>query len=360
MTQRIIIAMLLAATITSCSGLKRMQKRSAMKITPSPMELAEKNGRVDVNYMLETPKRFVKRGSQVIFEPRFIKDEKSTNDANDLILTNIVINGKKFERQEKKAVRKGKFIPNEGIIKVIATKKPMTINVSDNVPFETWMQNSNLYGYTIYNNGKKKTYLFKQLMSEGVAYNPPAPPAPQVIQNVIEVKEEGEAVVYFKINSYVVDNSLDNNSSNLKALSDMITSIQTVQGSTINKIVITGIASPDGTFAFNEKLSQNRTEAAKKYLMDKFNIPSQFVTVNHVSEDWEGLGELIAASNYSDKSTLLNIISSNKSDAQKNAGLRKSPNFKDMAANILPKLRRAVYEVYFTRTAVEEMVIIPQ
>lgn len=356
MAKHLMLVLMGVTILSSCSGLKRFEKSGGMVITPSPLTLQEQGGEVDVNYNLTTPKKFVKKGSQVIFTPQFM------NGDNNLALTNVIINGKKFEKKEQRAIKKGKFIPNvTDVVRVVATKQPMDINVDDEATFQPWMQNSQLVGFTAYSNGRNKQAILQQLMADGVAYTAPVvvEVPVEVIEKVIEMKDEGEAIIHFKIDSYKIDSALNQNGAHLNKLYDIISKIKSTQNCVINSVVITGVASPDGPLKYNTTLSENRADVAKKFIIDKCGIPASAITVKYIAEDWLGLQKLLEASKLSDKSELIKSFSSNISDVKKNEILYKSPNFKVIAKDMLPKLRKVVYEIYFTKVVVETMVVSP-
>lgn len=355
MVQRLLIAAIATITLSSCSGLKKVQKHGAMNITPQPLELAEKNGDVDVNYTLTAPKKFIKKGAQLVFTPKF------TDGNNTEQLKDVVINGKKFERKELRAIKRGKLKPNNDALKIVATKEAMILHIDDNITFKPWMANSQLVGYTIYNNGRKKNYLYKQVMADGVTYTPKVViiEQPEVIEEVAVLNKQDVAAIYFKINSSAIENKLDNNSVNLKSITDLIKQIKANNDAELTSITIVGIASPDGTFDFNNTLSKKRADIAKEYIVKNCGVNESLITTINIAEDWEGLGKLIQNSSLSDKTTLVSMINSGKSDAEKNLALRKSPNYKVLAKDYLPKLRRTVYQIFFNQISTGEAIIVP-
>ncbi|MDE7091980.1 MAG: hypothetical protein K2O43_00940, partial [Muribaculaceae bacterium] len=112
----------------------------------------------------------------------------------------------------------------------------------------------------------------------------------------------------------------------------------------IKELNISSYASPDGTWAFNSKLAQDRENTTKKYLNDqlkKDNI-TEFgeLTANFTPEDWEGFQKLVAKSNIQDKDLILSILSMYKDPEQREREIRNlSSVFDQLAETILPQLR---------------------
>lgn len=346
MKKRLLLAIMAVATLSSCSSYKRMIKRDAMTISPIPMELRSENGTLDIDYTLTTPKKYIKKGGQVVFTPKF------TSSTKELSLGDVVISGKRFNRKEEKAVKKGKFIPYNSIAKVVINKKEaIAIDVNETIACSKWLEDSELYGYTYYNNGRKNVYLYKQLMADGVecVREEPKHTAKQEQKSVVkEVKNSEGVTILFKIDSYMIDMSLSGNKAELMAVAELINKTMQEQHSKVTSVVITGIASPDGPYQYNQKLSKERAQSAKEYLVHNCDVPLSVITVKSVAEDWDGLCDLIQKSNLSDRAKLLESFKSNISDQQKNIILYKSPNFATIAKEMLPQLRKVTYEVHFT------------
>lgn len=78
----------------------------------------------------------------------------------------------------------------------------------------------------------------------------------------------------------------------------------------IMQVYVCGSASPDGVWADNVKLSQDRTDAAARYLTEVLDIPSYKIHSESLNEDWDRLYELVAASDMPQKYSVMTIIKS--------------------------------------------------
>ncbi|MFI3268429.1 MAG: OmpA family protein [Rikenellaceae bacterium] len=355
MGNRLLVGVAIILLSTSCSGLKRMQKHGGMDINPMPLELSESGNRVDIDYSLSTPRKFLKKKEQLVFSPEI------TDGTNVMDLTDVIINGKRFERKELRAIKKGKFKADPNSIKIIATKEPMRITVDDNVPFMLWMVNSQMIGHTFYDNGYKSRHIFEQVMAEGVYYKPEivVVEPPVVVEEAELLNKSDKAAIFFKINSAEIKDHLENNDLNLKTISSLLKQINDNKDAELKSVTVIGIASPDGIYESNEQLSKERAQEAKKYLIENCNVKANMIKTENIAEDWDGLVKLLNNASISDRNTLISMIRSNKTDAEKNMILKSSINFNTIAKDLLPKLRRTIYNVNFTQLSTGELIVVP-
>lgn len=87
----------------------------------------------------------------------------------------------------------------------------------------------------------------------------------------------------------------------------------------VMQVYVCGSASPDGLWADNVKLSQARTDAAARYLMEVLDLPSYMIHKQSLNEDWDRLYELVAASDMPYKYNVMNIIRSTEWGERKKA-----------------------------------------
>lgn len=165
--------------------------------------------------------------------------------------------------------------------------------------------------------------------------------------------------IHFRVNSAKLNWSLPLNKmqENYNALKNNLSDLQ--KGWKVKGVEVAGWASPEGTYNFNQKLSQMRAETAKKYLMAKikrdlrkkdngfaFNsVKDVDFTVSANGPDWNGFMKAVENSTLKDKNSILNVINSaNESDRE--AEIKKMIQiYPQMAKEILPALRRAVIKV---------------
>lgn len=107
-------------------------------------------------------------------------------------------------------------------------------------------------------------------------------------------------------------------------------------------ISVKGYASPDGPEQFNDKLSKARSESGKKAVAKLLKDSGLEVDAAAYGEDWEGLKELVEASDIRDKNLILQVLSLYSSSAQRESEIKNMANvFEELKSDVLPKLRRS-------------------
>ena len=164
---------------------------------------------------------------------------------------------------------------------------------------------------------------------------------PDKFQRVIQ--ELTEADIMFLIQSADV-RSNQTKSEEMKALQAAIKDAKNNEKKEINKIEVSGYASPDGGMDLNEKLAQNRQKAAANFLKKdlKKNKVGNAVESNITAEDWEGFQKAMENSNLQDKDLVLRVLSMYSDPEEREAQIKNlSAVYKNIAEDILPALRRS-------------------
>ncbi len=164
---------------------------------------------------------------------------------------------------------------------------------------------------------------------------------PDKFQRVIQ--ELTEADIKFLIQQANVRSS-ETKSDEMKALQEAIKDAQANEKKAINKIEVSGYASPDGGMDLNEKLAKNRQKAAQDFIKKdlKKNKVSNEVEANITAEDWEGFQAAMEESNIQDKDLVLRVLSMYSDPEEREAQIKNlSAVYKNIAEEILPALRRS-------------------
>ena len=164
---------------------------------------------------------------------------------------------------------------------------------------------------------------------------------PDKFQRVIQ--ELTEADIKFLIQSAEL-RSKETKSDEVKALKAAIKDANDAERKEINKIEVSGYASPDGGMDLNEKLAQNRQKAAAKFLQKdlKKNKINTAIESNITAEDWEGFQKAMENSNMQDKDLVLRVLSMYSDPEEREAQIKNLSNvYGTIAEEILPALRRS-------------------
>ena len=164
---------------------------------------------------------------------------------------------------------------------------------------------------------------------------------PDKFQRVIQ--ELTEADIKFLIQSAEL-RSKETKSDEIKALQAAIKDAKNAERKEINKIEVSGYASPDGGMDLNEKLAQNRQKAAANFLKKdlKKNKVANDVEANITAEDWEGFQKAMENSNMQDKDLVLRVLAMYSDPEEREAQIKNLSNvYGTIAEEILPALRRS-------------------
>ena len=138
--------------------------------------------------------------------------------------------------------------------------------------------------------------------------------------------------------------SSETGSKQVKDLQAAIKDANNDEKKAINKLEVSGYASPDGGMDLNTKLADNRQANAQKFLqnqMKKDKVKAD-IEASTTAEDWEGFQAAMENSNIQDKDVVLNVLKMyNDPEERENQIKNLSAVYKNIANDILPQLRRS-------------------
>ena len=107
------------------------------------------------------------------------------------------------------------------------------------------------------------------------------------IPEVEEVKtrqESGRAFLAFQLGKSEILDNFRSNATELAKIMQAIDLVRNDSNVTVSHIAIHGYASPDGSLALNEKLSAERTQALKSWVMSKYQFDEALFTTAHTAD----------------------------------------------------------------------------
>ena len=104
-------------------------------------------------------------------------------------------------------------------------------------------------------------------------------------------------------------------------VSDVFRQVETL-GMEIDKVIVSGSASPDGPLDYNLRLSRQRADNAASYLVETMKIDRRKLIIRYMNEDWRHLEFLISQSDLSMKTDLLAAMANVGRDERKAALMR--------------------------------------
>lgn len=336
-------------TLQACGGLKRLEKRPELTTTPEKLFLAVDTKAdpyvIPVNYTLHIPRGYLPSCARLVYSPRLVAP------GHEYLLTPVVIAGRSNDRlEERRQLLDDKQPDYPNALELVSHGDSMNIRLSERIPFELWMAGAKLEAKIVFDACDRQTLLYTQELAGGVFYIPvmPGPALVKYVHKEVEEKKEGFARFYYPVNGYKVDPALYDNQDQLDTMSAFIRRTLADTSVRVSRIVVTGICSPDGSWAYNEELAKRRAEFIRNYLIQYDRISAAMVEIKYIAEDWEGLVNLIEKSALPDKEILLNTIHDVPNPGQREAALQKFPQFNYIKTNFYPQLRKVVYEIYYT------------
>lgn len=166
-----------------------------------------------------------------------------------------------------------------------------------------------------------------------------------------EYKEDGyqhttvktsEAQIHYDVNSSTVKNS-ELTSGSFKNYKDELAELAENDRAKIKEVKIISYASPEGGEERNNKLSNERSDAAKKaWDSVSKDLESAAPDVKSVGQDWEGFQEAVAKSDIEDKDLILRVLSMYNDPEVRESEIRNmSQIFTELKKEVLPELRRS-------------------
>ena len=316
---------LIAAAVMLASCNKTLQKPDEITVNPSPLVL--KGGMVDAEITGTFPeKKFAKKGVLIVTPVLKYAGQEALGEPVTYVGEKAKENGKTVNYRNG-----GKY------------------SQSCSFKYVPEMRVSELYLRFEAKVGKKVIEIPDVKIADGVVTTPELADAkdnktagtPDKFQRVIQ--ELTEADIKFLIQSSELRSS-ETKSDEVKALQAAIKDAKGNEKKEINKIEVSGYASPDGGMDLNEKLAQNRQKAAANFLKNdlKKNKLNNAIASNITAEDWEGFQKAMENSNMQDKDLVLRVLSMYSDPEEREAQIKNlSSVYGTIAEEILPALRRS-------------------
>ena len=163
----------------------------------------------------------------------------------------------------------------------------------------------------------------------------------------------GRAYVDFPVNRTEIYPDYRNNVTELTRIIATIDSVRADADVTVRALSIKGFASPEGSYANNERLARGRTAALKQYVRQLYRFDDAFIQTSYEPEDWDGLRErvLADAATLQHRDAILAIIDDTTLDPDaKDARLKRTypDDYAVILRDIYPALRHSDYRIEYT------------
>ena len=163
----------------------------------------------------------------------------------------------------------------------------------------------------------------------------------KVIDKFVTV-EDRNYIQFFVGDTRVVD-TLGDNRRQLDKITGLMRQIVEQQEFWVDTITLTAASSPEGAYAFNERLSQGRAAALKRYLVRRYGRSiDTMLTVRWVAEDWAELTTRIRTDReIVNRDAILELIAEEKNPDRREQAIRQqfSKEYAYIRSVIYPQLR---------------------
>lgn len=343
MKRKIVLYVMLLALVVS----EAQESVNSPAISPS-ISIVE--GMIDVDMQLNLKEIPVKSSEVVIIEPYL------RNGTDSLSLGIIGLYGHRRYIQYERGLNGHVPIPDKA---VKASKATADYRFNTRIPYQEWMDGASLNlkmnkygcancskGETAYVDGIDKWLSPRLTINSGnLIYIRPE------IDNEKVRDIDGSAKVDFPVNSTMLLEDFRNNFAELSDIRASIDDVRNNKDATINNIFICGFASPEGSYANNERLATGRTEAVAEYVKRIYAFPEGFIKTSSVPEDWAGLQKWVDNSNLEHRVEILDIIENKemRPDERDQQIKNQYPSeYSTLLNTVYPGLRHTDYRIHYT------------
>ena len=317
-----LVSVIAMAMLTSCGTVPQPEQ---ITVNPSPLAVVGDKVNADITGTFPV-KKFAKKGI--------------------LTVTPVLkFDGKELEGPTVTYV--GEKVKENGT--TVSYKEGGQYTQSCSFDYDPAMAKSELYLRFTAKNGKKEVEIPEVKIADGLVVTAKLATAEDnetivttdKFQRIIQ--DTLEADIKFMIQQAELRSS-ETGSQKVKDLQAAIKDANNDEKKAINKLEVSGYASPDGSMELNTKLADNRQANAQKFLqkqMKKDKVDAE-IEANTTAEDWEGFQAAMENSNIQDKQVVLNVLKMYSDPEERETQIKNLSNvYKTIADDILPQLRRS-------------------
>ena len=275
--------------------------------------IPERNGRVVLDFIVTLPKQLLGKSRSVVITPILHKPDESVS------LEDLVIRGGRFSLlQERDYWQYETYVERfrpDTVGREAAFNRFVKFPYPEDVRLDSLVEGRSTVTY-YYSQAVKTDETSKKMLItlqgqvlavDDSAYRlPPSDTLSYVVSSMLSfvdtvpryrikvidkfvTVEDRNYIQFFVGDTRVVDTQ-DDNRRQLDKITGLIRQIVEQQEFYVDTITLTAASSPEGAYAFNDRLSQGRAAALKRYLVRRYGRSiDTMLTVRWVAEDWQEL-----------------------------------------------------------------------
>ena len=315
--------------------------------------------KVEVSFSMDCSTLRLPSRRQMVITPLII----SRSESDTLALPSVCIAGRNRYRMNKRKERLygkeyGKApVAGEGQEMIrFNRKRDMLLEYNETVPAQEWMSGARVEifrelqgcagcGEALGNAPVAELPLFKEEVER---------PNLQIMLAQAEEKRRSftrSAYLNFKVNQSALLADYMNNPVELAKIYSSIDSIREDNNYRIARIEIVGYSSPEGSYAANARLSEQRAKALEQNLKHAYQLDDSMIDCRSVPENWEGLAAWLREYRPSYMQKVLDIIGQTPEPDARDAKIKAIDGgkiYNALLQEVYPKLRLVEYTVSYT------------
>lgn len=310
----ILLAGLLPWGVMGCASQKMGDK---VRVTPSDQVLMpDSTHAVQLDMTVEVPQKTLGKRSRLIIVPQLLAGDSLVAECTPMVL-DAPIYGKKMHRR----VLLEDYVDSlASYARPVQKKESITIAYSERVAIPDSLASARIVGVVTTDGCGACTAIDTLDMAQ--ISNPITLVdtheelklnwiEPQFVVRPKILQARGEASLQFAISNHNINLDMANNRSEMQQMLDKLQAILADSLAMVNSVNIQGLASVDGSHAFNERLAKQRAESAKNWMLGKVDLSkvrrNQF-TVGSRPEGWEPVIQAMTADGRADSARVREIV----------------------------------------------------
>ena len=328
--------------------------------------IPERNGRVVLDFIVTLPKQLLGRSRSVVITPILHKPDES------VALEDLVIRGGRFSLlQERDYWQYETYVERfrpDTVGREAAFNRFVKFPYPEDVRLDSLVEGRSTVTY-YYSQAVKTDETSKKMLVtlqgqvlavDDSAYRlPPSDTLSYVVSSMLSfvdtvpryrikvidkfvTVEDRNYIQFFMGDTRVID-TLGDNRRQLDKITSLMRQIVEQEEFYVDTITLTATASPEGSYAANERLARGRAQALKRYLVKRYGRQiGTMLTVRWVAEDWPELTNRIRTDReIVNRDAILELIASEKNPDRREQAIRQwfSKDYAYIRSMIYPQLR---------------------
>ncbi len=339
--------------LTGCASARKAKE--AVTVSPSPALLTpDSDGRTQMDVTFSVPAGYLSERSRLVILPRLMVGDSVKQEYSPVVI-DAPIYIKKKERREVLVAYSDPYAGHAVVVN--RTSEGIDLPYSQTILLPEGADNARVVG-VVSTDGCGECSAIDTIEIAAV----------RDLASLIDVKNSlslvwmdkefevrpktmegsGVANLQFAINRQDIDLSLGNNRSELENMVSTLSPVLNDTLATLTSLEICGMASADGSLAYNTALARRRAEAASQWLAKRLNIrPSQrrVISVGSRSEGWQPVLDAMTADGNPDSAAVKEILEkyADFNDDVQERYIRRLPCWNEICAKYLQNDRKVEY-----------------